>query len=132
MTNHIHRAAPGLTTERAFCGPVSDRENPAAHGNICVIYKCNCGAERLENVNGRHVERGEWHGGERSPEPRDYSDSPAPSAWVVVARMPQADGVIHEVMVEREHVAEARRTLDWRGATADWLTCPVRIREVRP
>ena len=22
--------------------------------------------------------------------------------------------------------------LDWRGATADWLTCPVRIREVRP
>lgn len=114
MTNHIHRAAPGLTTERAFCGPVSDRENPAAHGNICVIYKCNCGAERLENVNGRHA------------------DSPAPSAWVVVARMPQADGVIHEVMVEREHVAEARRTLDWRGATADWLTCPVRIREVRP
>lgn len=50
----------------------------------------------------------------------------------VVARMHQADGVIHEVMVEREHVAEARRTLDWRGATADWLTCPVRIREVRP
>jgi hypothetical protein len=36
-------------------------ENPAAHGNICVTEQCTrCGADRLKNINGNHVEYGTW------------------------------------------------------------------------
>lgn len=35
-------------------------EKRAAHGNVCVVDTCRCGAERQTNVNGRHVERGPW------------------------------------------------------------------------
>lgn len=50
------------TTEtRGFSGPVSRIENRAAHGNVCHTDKCDhCGAERRCNVNGRHVEFGQW------------------------------------------------------------------------
>lgn len=43
-----------------FCGPVSREENPAAHGNITRVERCRCGAERCININGRHIEQGEW------------------------------------------------------------------------
>jgi len=56
---HTHRAAE--TMERAFAGPVStDRQNPAAHGNVTVIDACRCGAERRRNINGRHSESSGW------------------------------------------------------------------------
>jgi len=55
---HQHRAAE--TRTRCFAGPVAFPENPAAHGNVVVISRCRCGAERRENVNGRHLERGPW------------------------------------------------------------------------
>ena len=57
-SNHRHRA----TTSKVypFAGPVSDREDPRAHGNICVVSYCNCGATRRENINQRWIERGPW------------------------------------------------------------------------
>src|SRR5690606_29179644 len=46
---------------RCFVGPVSDEENPAAHGGITETDECViCGARRAANVNGRHVELGPW------------------------------------------------------------------------
>lgn len=47
-----------------FFGPSSHDENRAAHGNICVIEECECGAERRTNVNQCHIEEGEWSGGD--------------------------------------------------------------------
>jgi hypothetical protein len=46
--------------DRAFAGPVAPRgkENQAAHGNIEITVRCQCGAERHELVNGLHVEVG--------------------------------------------------------------------------
>jgi hypothetical protein len=44
----------------AFTGPVSRDENRAAHGGVCEIQRCACGAERRMNVNGAHTEIGEW------------------------------------------------------------------------
>ncbi len=35
-------------------------ENSAAHGDICDIETCACGARRETNLNGVHIERGEW------------------------------------------------------------------------
>lgn len=57
---HKHKAKSKKTTP--FFGPVSGtrKQNPAAHGNVTVIAKCRCGAERSTNVNGPHVERGQW------------------------------------------------------------------------
>lgn len=55
---HRHRAH--TSRDRCYSGPVKEPANPAAHGNICVIDTCRCGAERRTNINGRHVERGPW------------------------------------------------------------------------
>lgn len=58
---HGHEAA-AKTEVTGFQGPVSRDENRAAHGNIMVTETCvHCGAERSRNVNGIHVEQGEWH-----------------------------------------------------------------------
>lgn len=48
--------------DRAFSGPVSSRnEFPPAHGGVTHTETCiACGAERDVNVNGCHVEHGEW------------------------------------------------------------------------
>lgn len=60
-------ACPGHSVlrsrERGFFGPVGPArdQNPAAHGNVCIVETCMCGAERSTNVNGRHEEQGEWH-----------------------------------------------------------------------
>lgn len=53
-----HRAVG--STERCYSGPVSRDENRAAHGNICIVEKCACGATRATNVNGVHFEQGVW------------------------------------------------------------------------
>ncbi len=46
---------------RPFFGPVSSDENPMAHGNICVEYRCvECGARQKVNINGGHEENGPW------------------------------------------------------------------------
>lgn len=46
--------------ERCYSHAVAEPENRAAHGNITVEHVCRCGAVRLVNINGRHVERGPW------------------------------------------------------------------------
>ena len=58
MKTHQHR----LHTTRivGFRGPVRTPENRAAHGNICEIATCRCGATRETNVNQDHFERGQW------------------------------------------------------------------------
>lgn len=48
------------SSERPYNGSVSRDENRAAHGNICIVETCACGATRSTNVNGLHFEQGVW------------------------------------------------------------------------
>lgn len=59
---HQHRPLKKAQREIPYRGPVAkgSAQNPMAHGNICVIDVCSCGASRRTNVNGPHVERGPW------------------------------------------------------------------------
>lgn len=50
-------------------------------------------------------------------------------AWVVVARVPQADSGIREVLVESKHAAEVREVLRNDPARIERLWCPSRTRE---
>ncbi len=71
---HRHRAVPKLQKIRGFGGPVSKDENRRAHGNVCVVDTCCCGAQRLSNHNQGSVERGEWTPARSSaelPRPRE-------------------------------------------------------------
>jgi len=43
-----------------FSGPVADPQNRMAHGNLCQIDLCSCGAERRTNCNLGYRERGPW------------------------------------------------------------------------
>ena len=61
MKQHRHRTK--ITVTRCYTAPVAHPGNPAAHGSVCRIDVCKCGAVRMTNVNGMHVERGEWKGG---------------------------------------------------------------------
>lgn len=60
MTIHRHRAIAAQRHVQAFHGPVASPEVRAAHGNVCCIDVCACGAHRRTNVNGNHAERGPW------------------------------------------------------------------------
>jgi len=56
-----HRHTVSSSRDVCYSAPVAGaRENRAAHGCICVVEKCSCGAIREANVNGRHVEQGRW------------------------------------------------------------------------
>lgn len=55
---HRHKAVK--TEDFGFTGPVSPNENRAAHGNICRVETCACGANRKTNINQQHEECGEW------------------------------------------------------------------------
>lgn len=55
-----HQHKPKTSVTRGYGGAVKHPENRAAHGNVCVVDTCRCGAERKTNVNGRHIERGPW------------------------------------------------------------------------
>jgi len=58
---HTHKATK--TETRGYSGGVSVRnENRAAHGGVCYVETCSCGAVRHVLVNGRHTEEGEWSG----------------------------------------------------------------------
>ncbi len=67
--SHVHRPDPSRTVTRPFAGPVSKYENRAAHGNVCEVFTCKCGATRLVNINGNHIERGDW----TEPEPEAHA-----------------------------------------------------------
>lgn len=60
MSTHRHRAVHALTETKPFTRAVTWPENRAAHGNVCLIQHCDCGAWRAMNVNGKHVEQGPW------------------------------------------------------------------------
>lgn len=53
------------------------------------------------------------------------------AAWVVVASIPQLDGKLREVLVERKNAAEVREVLRQDPARVDGLWCPTRTREVQ-
>jgi hypothetical protein len=55
-----HRHRPKTTATVGYTGPVAWPEHPAAHGNICVVDTCRCGAQRRTNINQSFVERGPW------------------------------------------------------------------------
>ena len=55
---HKHRKI--AETVRPFSGPVSERQNPVAHGNVCYVESCSCSATRRTNSNAGQVERGPW------------------------------------------------------------------------
>lgn len=59
-TSKNHRHRPIETRDQCFTGPVSPQENPAAHGGVCRVDTCRCGAERRTNRNQGHIERGVW------------------------------------------------------------------------
>jgi len=65
--NHRHLAIKGEARIRSFSGPVSKAENPRAHGGVCYVDTCRCGATRARNVNGNQVEKGDWVGPPRCP-----------------------------------------------------------------
>jgi hypothetical protein len=50
-------------------------------------------------------------------------------AWVVVARIPQADGGVREVLVESKHAREVREVLRQDLTRVDGLWCQTRTRE---
>jgi len=57
--DHKHRAKVGMVAP--FRGQIATaKENRAAHGNICEIAVCLCGATRFTNINQQHRERGRW------------------------------------------------------------------------
>jgi len=60
MGPHRCLPMPNETKDVAFTGPVASDENRAAHGGICRIEYCCCGATRRTNINGSHVEQGDW------------------------------------------------------------------------
>jgi len=61
MTKGTHRHKVTHTDTRAFSGPVrAQGQNQAAHGNVCFIDHCACGATRKTNANAGQTERGAW------------------------------------------------------------------------
>jgi len=62
MKRHQHRPVASLSRTRPYSGSVDARTpNPAAHGGVCHVHTCRCGAERRVNANGQHREVGRWH-----------------------------------------------------------------------
>jgi hypothetical protein len=61
-TTRIHTHAAASTAEEPYFGPVTvpAYQHPPAHGGICRTERCECGAFRKVNVNGRHREIGGW------------------------------------------------------------------------
>ena len=61
MTTKTHRHSVATSKDRGFSSPVNaERENRAAHGNICRIDTCSCGAKRWTNINQQHTESSGW------------------------------------------------------------------------
>ena len=58
---HKHTAKTETTVGyRHPVGPV-EQQDERAHGGVCHVETCACGAQRHTNSNGRHKERGEWY-----------------------------------------------------------------------
>ncbi len=59
-TTHRHRADPKRTETRPFSGCITWPCNPAAHGGVCLIEHCKCGAWRAINSNAGQLETALW------------------------------------------------------------------------
>jgi hypothetical protein len=70
---HVHRHAQSRSraalaardaSTRCYTGPVRQPESlgyePRAHGNVCHVETCHCGARRTVNVNAGCREYGTW------------------------------------------------------------------------
>jgi len=57
---HQHRTTKSVVRPYVGYSVRPDRPNPAAHGGVTIVERCACGAQRLTNVNGRHIETGRW------------------------------------------------------------------------
>ena len=58
-TKHVHR--PKTSGTMPFTGPIRGAQhNPVAHGNVCIVDVCRCGAVRRTNSNAGVKERGPW------------------------------------------------------------------------
>lgn len=58
-STHRHRSK--ISRDSAFFGSiVSAKPNPKAHGGHTITDTCTCGAVRMTNINGNHMERGKW------------------------------------------------------------------------
>lgn len=68
-SRHAHRVR--TTRTEPFVGPVRQPARPAAHGNICSVATCACGATRRTNINQQYREVGAWDGPANGPEDAD-------------------------------------------------------------
>ena len=57
---HRHRAIASRTETRPFTGCVNHPCNPVAHGGVCLIEHCACGAWRAINSNAGQLETALW------------------------------------------------------------------------
>lgn len=71
MADHVHRQARSRAalaardgSTRCYSAPVRQPESPAyeprAHGNVCRVETCRCGARRVVNINAGFIECGTW------------------------------------------------------------------------
>lgn len=59
--SHACTHAPkGEARTVAYTGSVSRDEERRAHGGVCHVFTCRCGAEKRVNTNGRYSEEGPW------------------------------------------------------------------------
>lgn len=83
MTGHRHRVKSTRTV--GYTGPVAQPENREAHGGVCHVDTCSCGAVRRTNSTGMgHDERGPWV---RPSEGRPEAER---NAVVISLRLPRA------------------------------------------
>lgn len=85
MTGHRHRVKSTRTV--GFSGPVAQPENSEAHGGVCHVDTCACGATRRINSTGMgRDERGPW----TMPRPSEGRPESERGAVVVSLRLPRA------------------------------------------
>lgn len=107
MTAHRHRVRTTRTV--GYTGPVAQPENHAAHGGVCHIDTCACGAVRKTNSTGMgRDERGPWV----MPRPSEGRPESERERVVMSARVLRqaveaidaraaADGVSRSALIER-------------------------------
>ena len=63
----IHKHRVHHTTTICYRGTVAAviTEDRRAHGGVCFVDRCKCGAKRETNSTGGHIERGRWVEDER-------------------------------------------------------------------
>jgi len=76
MAKHRHRIKTTRTVGYRSTARGCREENRRAHGNICQIDTCACGAVRETNVNAGVKERGAWFAPAPAEAPRAHTREP--------------------------------------------------------